>query len=196
MPYLYQDSKPRPAAHPGAARATHSSGKGYEQLKQECLSRGVLFEDSDFPACNSSLFFSENPPIPFVWKRPGVSMPWRSLSRPAQNQAPLCFGDAPNTWSVPRDVEMKCGGKPFPSQEQWLRIGMPPAKSSSCRMRGLEASRHVPDVARSSDTLMHVYLWTCKKNSPSASLLHYCQRKDENKRPCRELRVKYIMIMF
>lgn len=75
MPYLYQDSKPRPAAHPGDARATHSSGKGYEELKRECLRRGVLFEDSDFPACNSSLFFSENPPIPFVWKRPGVSMP-------------------------------------------------------------------------------------------------------------------------
>uniref|UniRef100_A0A8C3TL79 Calpain 9 n=1 Tax=Catharus ustulatus TaxID=91951 RepID=A0A8C3TL79_CATUS len=71
MPYLYQDSKPRPAAHPGAARGTHSSGKGYEQLKQECLQRGVLFEDPDFPACKSSLFFSENPPIPFVWKRPG-----------------------------------------------------------------------------------------------------------------------------
>uniref|UniRef100_A0A8C5IWL5 Calpain 9 n=1 Tax=Junco hyemalis TaxID=40217 RepID=A0A8C5IWL5_JUNHY len=71
MPYLHQDSKPRPAAHPGGARGTHSSGKGYEQLKQECLRRGVLFEDPDFPACNSSLFFSENPAIPFVWKRPG-----------------------------------------------------------------------------------------------------------------------------
>ncbi|XP_039235462.1 calpain-9 isoform X3 [Pipra filicauda] len=71
MPYLYQSSKPRPSALPGAARATHSSGKGYEELKQECLRRGVLFEDSDFPACNSSLFFSENPPIPFIWKRPG-----------------------------------------------------------------------------------------------------------------------------
>ncbi|XP_050170264.1 calpain-9 isoform X3 [Myiozetetes cayanensis] len=71
MPYLYQSSKPRPAALPGAARPTHSSGKSYEELKQECLRRGVLFEDSDFPACNSSLFFSENPPIPFIWKRPG-----------------------------------------------------------------------------------------------------------------------------
>uniref|UniRef100_A0A8C3NEF0 Calpain-9 n=1 Tax=Geospiza parvula TaxID=87175 RepID=A0A8C3NEF0_GEOPR len=71
MPYLPQDSKPRPAAHPGGARGTHSSGKGYEQLKRECLRRGVLFEDPDFPACNSSLFFSENPAIPFVWKRPG-----------------------------------------------------------------------------------------------------------------------------
>lgn len=74
MPYLYQDSKPRPPALPGAARGTHSSGKAFEELKQECLSRGVLFEDPDFPACNSSLFFSEKPPVPFIWKRPGVSM--------------------------------------------------------------------------------------------------------------------------
>ena len=73
MPYLYQDSKPQPPALPGAARAAHASGKGYEELKRECLCGGLLFEDPDFPACNSSLFFSEKPPIPFVWKRPGVS---------------------------------------------------------------------------------------------------------------------------
>uniref|UniRef100_A0A663E615 Calpain 9 n=1 Tax=Aquila chrysaetos chrysaetos TaxID=223781 RepID=A0A663E615_AQUCH len=71
MPYLYQDSKPRPPALPGAARATHSSGKAFEELKQECLRGGVLFEDPDFPACDSSLFFSEKPPVPFIWKRPG-----------------------------------------------------------------------------------------------------------------------------
>uniref|UniRef100_A0A663MY26 Calpain 9 n=1 Tax=Athene cunicularia TaxID=194338 RepID=A0A663MY26_ATHCN len=71
MPYLYRDSKPRPPALPGAAHPTHSSGKAYEELRQECLRRGVLFEDPDFPACNSSLFFSEKPPIPFIWKRPG-----------------------------------------------------------------------------------------------------------------------------
>ncbi|XP_072714081.1 calpain-9 isoform X3 [Ciconia boyciana] len=70
MPYLYQDSKPRPPTLPGAARTTHSSGKAYEELKQECLRRGLLFEDPDFPACNSSLFFSEKPPVPFIWKRP------------------------------------------------------------------------------------------------------------------------------
>lgn len=74
MPYLHQDSKPRPPGLPGAARATVSSGKTYKELKQDCLRRGILFEDPDFPACNSSIFFSEKPPIPFIWKRPGVSM--------------------------------------------------------------------------------------------------------------------------
>uniref|UniRef100_A0A2K5HLM4 Calpain 9 n=1 Tax=Colobus angolensis palliatus TaxID=336983 RepID=A0A2K5HLM4_COLAP len=71
MPYLYW--APGPQAHPVPkdARTTHSSGQSFEQLKQECLQRGTLFEDADFPASNSSLFYSERPQVPFVWKRPG-----------------------------------------------------------------------------------------------------------------------------
>lgn len=73
MPYLYR--APGPQAHPVPkdARTTHSSGQNFEQLRQECLQRGTLFEDADFPASNSSLFYSERPQVPFVWKRPGVS---------------------------------------------------------------------------------------------------------------------------
>uniref|UniRef100_A0A2I3FWG2 Calpain-9 n=1 Tax=Nomascus leucogenys TaxID=61853 RepID=A0A2I3FWG2_NOMLE len=71
MPYLYR--APGPQAHPVPkdARTTHSSGQSFEQMRQECLQRGTLFEDADFPASNSSLFYSERPQIPFVWKRPG-----------------------------------------------------------------------------------------------------------------------------
>uniref|UniRef100_A0A8C3TKA0 Calpain 9 n=1 Tax=Catharus ustulatus TaxID=91951 RepID=A0A8C3TKA0_CATUS len=98
MPYLYQDSKPRPAAHPGAARGTHSSGKGYEQLKQECLQRGVLFEDPDFPACKSSLFFSENPPIPFVWKRPGDIVKDPKFILGGATRTDICQGDLGDCW--------------------------------------------------------------------------------------------------
>lgn len=86
MPHLYQDSKPRPLALPGAARATQGSGKSYEELKRECLCKGILFEDPDFPACSSSLFFGEKPPIPFIWKRPGVSMCCVLSFHPAKSQ--------------------------------------------------------------------------------------------------------------
>lgn len=73
MPYLHRDSGPQAHPTPKDARITHSLGQSFEQLRQGCLSRGTLFEDPDFPASNSSLFYSERPPVPFVWKRPGVS---------------------------------------------------------------------------------------------------------------------------
>uniref|UniRef100_A0A674K6Y0 Calpain 9 n=1 Tax=Terrapene triunguis TaxID=2587831 RepID=A0A674K6Y0_9SAUR len=71
MPYTYRDSRPRSPPLPQSARATHSSGQTYEELKRQCQQKGTLFEDCDFPANISSLFYSEKPPIPFVWKRPG-----------------------------------------------------------------------------------------------------------------------------
>ncbi|XP_050003001.1 calpain-9 isoform X3 [Alexandromys fortis] len=71
MPYLHRSLKPQPHPVPGDARTIHSSGQSFEQLRQGCLQSRTLFEDADFPASNSSLFYSERPQVPFVWKRPG-----------------------------------------------------------------------------------------------------------------------------
>ncbi|XP_009469180.1 PREDICTED: calpain-9 isoform X2 [Nipponia nippon] len=98
MPYLYQDSKPRPPALPGAARGTHSSGKAYKELKEECLRRGVLFEDPDFPACSSSLFFSEKPPIPFIWKRPTDIVKDPKFILGGATRTDICQGDLGDCW--------------------------------------------------------------------------------------------------
>lgn len=73
MPYLPRAPGPQEHATPRDTRGIHSSGQSFEQLRRECLQKGVLFEDPDFPATDSSLFYSERPQIPFVWKRPGVS---------------------------------------------------------------------------------------------------------------------------
>ncbi|KAG3257873.1 calpain 9, transcript variant X3 [Ictidomys tridecemlineatus] len=71
MPYLH--GAPGPQAHPVPqdARTIHSSGQSFEQLRQGSLQTGSLFEDVDFPANNTSLFYSERPQVPFEWKRPG-----------------------------------------------------------------------------------------------------------------------------
>ncbi len=46
----------------------------YTDIKNQCLRDGTLFEDPEFPAVESSLFFSgKKPPRPFVWKRPKVN---------------------------------------------------------------------------------------------------------------------------
>ncbi|KAK1803032.1 hypothetical protein P4O66_021568 [Electrophorus voltai] len=54
------------------AESAQADGRSYEQLWQDCLQRRKLFEDPDFPACDSSLFYSQSVPINFEWKRPGV----------------------------------------------------------------------------------------------------------------------------
>eukprot|EP00794_Sanderia_malayensis_P020617 gene20617-22652_t len=42
----------------------------YADIKNKCLQEGTLFEDPEFPAVDTSLFFGRKPPKPFVWKRP------------------------------------------------------------------------------------------------------------------------------
>ncbi|MGH0172819.1 UNVERIFIED_CONTAM: hypothetical protein FKN15_068331, partial [Acipenser sinensis] len=71
MPYIFQSPIQNEDSQPKMARSTQSDGKTYEELKRECLRKGVLFEDRDFPAADSSLFFSQKPRVPFEWKRPG-----------------------------------------------------------------------------------------------------------------------------
>ena len=48
-------------------------GQTYEEIRDACLKAGTLFEDPEFPAVDTSIFFSKRPPRPFQWKRPGVS---------------------------------------------------------------------------------------------------------------------------
>lgn len=43
------------------------------EIKSKCAQQGVLFEDPEFPAVDSSLFFSRSPPRRLEWKRPHVS---------------------------------------------------------------------------------------------------------------------------
>uniref|UniRef100_A0A8R1HGA8 Calpain catalytic domain-containing protein n=1 Tax=Caenorhabditis japonica TaxID=281687 RepID=A0A8R1HGA8_CAEJA len=43
----------------------------FEQERQRCLSQRILFEDPQFPANDSSLYYKTRPDEPIVWKRPG-----------------------------------------------------------------------------------------------------------------------------
>ena len=45
----------------------------YDEIKAKCEEEGILFEDPEFEAVDTSLFFSQEPPRPFEWLRPSVS---------------------------------------------------------------------------------------------------------------------------
>lgn len=49
----------------------HRGSSNFDQIRMDCLRRGQMFEDPDFPASDSSLYYSCNPPFRFEWKRPG-----------------------------------------------------------------------------------------------------------------------------
>ncbi|KAG8184912.1 hypothetical protein JTE90_017767 [Oedothorax gibbosus] len=42
----------------------------FEKIKRSHVKRGELFEDPDFPATQTSVFYHQKPPFQFVWKRP------------------------------------------------------------------------------------------------------------------------------
>ncbi|XP_021122107.1 calpain-9 [Heterocephalus glaber] len=98
MPYLHPAPGPQTHLVPQDARATHSSGKSFEQLRQDCLQAGTLFEDTDFPACNASLFFSERPQVPFVWKRPGEIVEHPEFIRGGATRTDICQGELGDCW--------------------------------------------------------------------------------------------------
>uniref|UniRef100_A0A671L390 Calpain-9-like n=1 Tax=Sinocyclocheilus anshuiensis TaxID=1608454 RepID=A0A671L390_9TELE len=69
MPYSV--TLPSGSGQATLVNSTQGDGKTFEQLRLECLQKGKLFEDPDFPAVDDSLFFSQRVPVNFEWKRPG-----------------------------------------------------------------------------------------------------------------------------
>ncbi|NP_001085997.1 calpain 9 L homeolog [Xenopus laevis] len=98
MPYIYKDPSLKESIAQQTCRSVHSSGKTYEQLKSECLSKGVLFEDVDFPANDSSLFYSEKPSVPFVWKRPKEMVADPEFILGGASRTDVCQGDLGDCW--------------------------------------------------------------------------------------------------
>ncbi|XP_021024992.1 calpain-9 isoform X2 [Mus caroli] len=98
MPYLHRSLRPQPQPVPRDARTIHSSGQSFEQLRQGCLQSGTLFEDADFPASNVSLFYSERPQVPFVWKRPGEIVENPEFILGGATRTDICQGELGDCW--------------------------------------------------------------------------------------------------
>ncbi|XP_066516969.1 calpain-9 [Hoplias malabaricus] len=80
------------------AESCQSDGRTYEQLRQECLQRKKLFEDPDFPATDSSLFFSESVPVNFEWKRPGEICKDPKFILGGADRTDICQGQLGDCW--------------------------------------------------------------------------------------------------
>ncbi|XP_033222734.1 calpain-B-like [Belonocnema kinseyi] len=54
----------------GSGLRSNGSVQDYIELRRECLSSGCLFEDPEFPANDSSIYFSKRPDRYIEWRRP------------------------------------------------------------------------------------------------------------------------------
>ncbi|XP_030588517.1 calpain-9 [Archocentrus centrarchus] len=82
----------------GQAESTQSDGKSFEQLRHECLLKGVLFEDPDFPANGSSLFFSQSVPVQIEWKRPREICKNPKFILDGADRTDICQGQLGDCW--------------------------------------------------------------------------------------------------
>lgn len=72
----------------------------FKSLKDSCVQNGALFEDPEFPAANSSLFFSKQPSFNAVWKRPKELADDASLFVQGISSADVTQGRVGNCWFV------------------------------------------------------------------------------------------------
>ncbi|XP_078089658.1 calpain-3-like isoform X3 [Mustelus asterias] len=70
----------------------------FQQLKEECLRKGVLFEDEEFPANDSSLFYSQALPFKLEWKRPPEICENPKFIIGGASRTDICQGDLGDCW--------------------------------------------------------------------------------------------------
>ncbi|XP_072120767.1 calpain-3-like isoform X1 [Mobula birostris] len=70
----------------------------FQCLKKECLRKGVLFEDPEFPADESSLFYSQFLPFKLEWKRPPEICENPKFIIGGASRTDICQGDLGDCW--------------------------------------------------------------------------------------------------
>uniref|UniRef100_A0A4D5R9T0 Calpain B n=1 Tax=Scolopendra viridis TaxID=118503 RepID=A0A4D5R9T0_SCOVI len=70
MPYQHKNTTVYFFGEQGSGLRPRGDVQDFYKLRRQCLSDGILFEDPEFPAQDSSIYYSRSPPRPFEWKRP------------------------------------------------------------------------------------------------------------------------------
>ncbi|KAI2668120.1 Calpain-1 catalytic subunit [Labeo rohita] len=94
----YSATLPSGSGQAALVESTQADGKTFQQLRQECLQKGKLFEDPDFPAVDDSLFYSQKVPINFEWKRPGEICKDPKFITGGATRTDICQGQLGDCW--------------------------------------------------------------------------------------------------
>ncbi|OZC04845.1 calpain family cysteine protease [Onchocerca flexuosa] len=94
-PYIPQE--PRLIPHPPSPGERARALDFYEE-RDRCLKTNTLFEDPEFPADDSSLFFSRRPPKYVEWLRPGEIVKEPMLIAEGQTRFDVIQGELGDCW--------------------------------------------------------------------------------------------------
>ncbi|XP_065219426.1 calpain-C [Planococcus citri] len=72
----------------------------FDRIKRACLKKGELWEDPDFPATQSSVFYHQKPPFQFTWKRPKELCARPVFVHDAPTQFDVSAGKMGDKWLV------------------------------------------------------------------------------------------------
>ncbi|XP_055005738.1 calpain-3b isoform X2 [Boleophthalmus pectinirostris] len=72
--------------------------KTFLELRDKYVKKKVLFEDPLFPANDSSLFYSQKPPMKFEWKRPSEICEDPQFIIDGANRTDICQGELGDCW--------------------------------------------------------------------------------------------------
>ncbi|XP_055088061.1 calpain-3b isoform X1 [Periophthalmus magnuspinnatus] len=72
--------------------------KTFLELRDKYVKKNVLFEDPLFPASDSSLFYSEKPPMKFEWKRPSEICDDPQFIIDGASRTDICQGELGDCW--------------------------------------------------------------------------------------------------
>ena len=77
----------------------------YERIRRQCVKRGELWEDTEFPTTQTSIFYHQSPPFQFVWKRPKV--------KKKTNKCRLICALPLDWWILEKEKKVNCeSGRP------------------------------------------------------------------------------------
>ncbi|KAL8169470.1 UNVERIFIED_CONTAM: Calpain-3 [Gekko kuhli] len=72
--------------------------KTFHELYKKCLEKKTLYEDPDFPANDTSLFYSQKLPVKFEWKRPPEICENPRFIVGGANRTDICQGELGDCW--------------------------------------------------------------------------------------------------
>jgi len=103
-------------------RVARVQTQNYNEIRAECLSRGLLFEDRDFPAVDTSVYYSQSLPHSFKWMRPHEIVNNPRMIVEGASRFDIQQGELGNCWFLASVASLCASGNRGKSNDLLTRV--------------------------------------------------------------------------